>query len=246
MLGEQLPFEDMTWLLGREAMLQPASLCLENFDCLLAEDSKYKSQLRSLREVIQTFSRLTFLIGCRPWNPHGFLGECVFFDVEFPIPDDRERIHLWESHLSSHYRLAEDLDLGALASRFRFTPGQIQDALVDAQNLTRLRPYDDRITMADLYSACRAQSNQKLSTLARKIELKYAWDDIVLPSDQMKQLREICNQAKYRHIVYGEWGFDRKLSLGKGLNVLFSGPSGTGKTMAARLLLTNSTRPLQD
>ena len=37
----------------------------------------------------------------------------------------------------------------------------------------------------------------------------------------------------HRHRVLGEWGFDRKLSLGKGVNALFAGPSGTGKTMAA-------------
>jgi len=36
--------------------------------------------------------------------------------------------------------------------------------------------------------------------------------------------------------VYGEWGFGRKLSLGKGLSVLFAGPSGTGKTMAAEII----------
>ena len=52
----------------------------------------------------------------------------------------------------------------------------------------------------------------------------------------MRQLREICNQVKYRARVYDEWGFDRKLSLGKGLNVLFTGPSGTGKTMAAEIM----------
>ncbi|HYU57925.1 MAG TPA: ATP-binding protein, partial [Actinomycetota bacterium] len=32
------------------------------------------------------------------------------------------------------------------------------------------------------------------------------------------------------------WGFDRRLAMGKGLNVLFAGPSGTGKTMAAEVL----------
>jgi hypothetical protein len=31
----------------------------------------------------------------------------------------------------------------------------------------------------------------------------------VLPTDQLAQLREICNQAKYRHIVWREWQFDR-------------------------------------
>jgi SpoVK/Ycf46/Vps4 family AAA+-type ATPase len=41
---------------------------------------------------------------------------------------------------------------------------------------------------------------------------------------------------RYRPLVLGEWGFDHKLSLGKGLNVLFAGPSGTGKTMAAEVI----------
>src|SRR5207253_1817000 len=59
---------------------------------------------------------------------------------------------------------------------------------------------------------------------------------LVLPPDQYAQLHEICQQVTYRHIVFGAWGFDRKLSLGKGLNVLFSGPPGTGKTMAAEVI----------
>jgi len=36
--------------------------------------------------------------------------------------------------------------------------------------------------------------------------------------------------------VYGDWGFDRKLSLGKGLNALFSGPPAPEKTMAAEVI----------
>ncbi len=36
--------------------------------------------------------------------------------------------------------------------------------------------------------------------------------------------------------VLGEWGFGAKLSTGKGVNALFAGPSGTGKTMAAAIL----------
>jgi SpoVK/Ycf46/Vps4 family AAA+-type ATPase len=58
----------------------------------------------------------------------------------------------------------------------------------------------------------------------------------VLPQEQLTQLREVMSYAKYRYRVYGEWGFDRKLSVGKGLNILFSGPSGTGKTMAAEIM----------
>jgi SpoVK/Ycf46/Vps4 family AAA+-type ATPase len=72
--------------------------------------------------------------------------------------------------------------------------------------------------------------------LAQKIDPKYSWDDIVLPADQLSQLKELCSQAKYRYKVYGDWGFDRKLSLGKGMNAMFSGPPGTGKTMAAEVI----------
>jgi SpoVK/Ycf46/Vps4 family AAA+-type ATPase len=90
--------------------------------------------------------------------------------------------------------------------------------------------------MADLYAASRLQSNRKLASLAQKIVPHYVWEDIVLPADRLVQLREICNTVKYRSLVYDEWGFDGKLSLGKGLNVLFAGPSGTGKTMAAEIM----------
>jgi SpoVK/Ycf46/Vps4 family AAA+-type ATPase len=46
----------------------------------------------------------------------------------------------------------------------------------------------------------------------------------------------ICATIRQRPTVYGDWGFDRKLSLGKGLIALFSGPSGTGKTMSAEII----------
>ena len=79
-------------------------------------------------------------------------------------------------------------------------------------------------------------SNQKLSTLAHKVLSRYSWNDIVLPQDRTEQLREICNHVKYRDRVYSDWGFDRKLAMGRGLCVLFAGPSGTGKTMAADII----------
>ena len=60
--------------------------------------------------------------------------------------------------------------------------------------------------------------------------------EIVLPEDSRRQLHELCQQARHRHIVFGDWGFGERLSLGKGLSALFSGPPGTGKTMAAEVI----------
>jgi SpoVK/Ycf46/Vps4 family AAA+-type ATPase len=92
------------------------------------------------------------------------------------------------------------------------------------------------ISEEDLFYACRAQSSQKLTLLARKITPLYTWGDIILPDDRLEQLHEICAQARYRQRVFEQWGFDRAMSLGKGLSMLFVGPSGTGKTMAAEVI----------
>jgi SpoVK/Ycf46/Vps4 family AAA+-type ATPase len=124
-----------------------------------------------------------------------------------------------------------------LSSKFKLTSGQILDALRDARNLASWRdPADRDITIYDLHTACQHQSNQALGELAQKIEPNYDWDDIVLPDDQIRQLREIATHVKYKHIVMGEWGFEQKFSLGHGVTALFAGPSGTGKTMTAEIL----------
>ena len=87
-----------------------------------------------------------------------------------------------------------------------------------------------------LFALARSRAGRELAAQARKIKPKYSWQDIVLPPDQQAQLREICYRAVYRHIVLEQWGFEEKLSLGKGLNVLFYGSPGTGKTMAAEVI----------
>jgi ATP-dependent 26S proteasome regulatory subunit len=233
MLEGDLSFETALRLSYREGLLQDAVLYWDHFDVLLDED---KSSLRQIMaRELETHPGLTFLAGERAWEPVGALHEMPIIQVEFPIPSYEARKHLWEAHLDGRFPTAGDVDIGALANKFRFSAGQIRDAIATARNLALGRG-EERIAMADLYQACRVHSNQRLSHLACKVRPHYTWADIVLPPDQMRQLREIVNYVKYRPLVYGDWGFDRKLSLGKGLNALFAGPPGTGKTMAADII----------
>jgi AAA+ superfamily predicted ATPase len=232
----QVPFEEALWLLGREAVLQSAALGIQNFDSILADD-KQALLLKSLLEVTKTFSLTLFLLGRRTWKPLGLLNDVAFVACEIPIPDDGIRKSLWKRHLNGRSPLAPDADAGVLASKFRFTPGQIQDALAAAGNLARWRsPELGTLTAEDLHAACRAQSDPKLNTLARKIRPVHTWKDIVLPADALAQLGEMCQRVAQSYRVLGEWGFATKLPTGKGVNALFAGPSGTGKTMAAGIL----------
>ena len=232
-VGDQAPLEETIWLLGREAVLQSASLCLQEFDRLL--DDKHASQLKSLFEVAKTFSLTVFLLSSRSWNPPGPLE--AFIEVEMPIPDAGKRKRLWETHLNGRSPLSTFDEANALASKFRLTPGQIQEAVAAARNLARLRsPEDGELTVEDLRAACRAQSDPKLRRLARKIRPIHRWNDIVLPPDTVAQLGEMCHRVNQSSRVLGEWRFGAKLSTGKGVNALFAGPSGAGKTMAAEIL----------
>jgi len=88
----------------------------------------------------------------------------------------------------------------------------------------------------DLSAAALLHSSHELDTLARRIDPVYGWDDIVVPEDTLAQLREICHRVEGIHTVLDDWGFGRRMTLGKGANALFAGPSGTGKTMATEII----------
>jgi SpoVK/Ycf46/Vps4 family AAA+-type ATPase len=75
-----------------------------------------------------------------------------------------------------------------------------------------------------------------MDLLSQRIQPKVDWDDIVLPADALSLLHQIVAQVALRRKVYGDWGFERKMSRGLGLSALFHGESGTGKTMAAEVI----------
>ena len=230
-----LPFETAIRLAFREAVLQQVPLYWDGLDLLLADEDRARSCRNILLGHLESLSGLTFLAGESSWEPAGALHDKTFVGVELPIPPYAMRKKLWEAQLNG--RALASLDVHALANQFRFGPGQIRDAVATARNRALWRdPENGHVTMDDLFAACRAHSHHKLGTLAHQIRPVYTWDDIVLPPDQLAQLREICYAVRYRPTVYTEWGFERKLSRGKGVNALFTGPSGTGKTMATEII----------
>ena len=87
-----------------------------------------------------------------------------------------------------------------------------------------------------LWDACRMQARPRLDDLAQRIEPAASWDDLVLPEQQLETLREIAVHVRQRATVYETWGFATKGARGLGISALFSGVSGTGKTMAAEVL----------
>ncbi|MBK7916050.1 MAG: ATP-binding protein [Chloroflexi bacterium] len=228
-LANGSPLSLILTLLQQEARLQNAALYLSPF-ALIREDARLQDAFwASLNETPCAI----FLGDTVPVYPTGAWPARPFFLFELPLPDTTERERLWRAALNGS-GVDGETAVTEVAHKFRLSPGQISDAA--RQTITLAAAAQRPITPADLHTAARARSNQALRDLAQKLEPKYHWDDIVLPRHVLRQLHDVYHAVKFRHIVYGQWGFEDKLALGKGLNVLFSGPSGAGKTMAADIL----------
>jgi hypothetical protein len=139
--------------------------------------------------------------------------------------------------------VALDADqIETLAARFRLTRSRIGDSVAAARGMVAWRETSgaeraaSAPTVAELLAAARAQSAGVLAGLAQRISPRRGWADLVIPEDGAAQLRELCDRVAWNHRVFDDWGFDGKLAHGRGVNALFTGPSGTGKTTAAEVI----------
>lgn len=219
----------------REATLRQAALLWDNSERLLHDDTLLGWRT-VLLQMLDTHVGSSFLLFEKPWEARSSFSQRRYVRLEMPTLTYAEREQLWRNHLAQDG--FDERTCQSLASTFRLEASQIQAAVTMARSLAHWNNGTDHqaITLAELFAACRAQSSGRLATLARAITPTYSWDNIVLPSDHLTQLREICLQVRHRRIVLESWGFDAHFALGKGVNVLFAGPSGTGKTMAAEII----------
>lgn len=241
-LPEQANAPQLWNLVVREAQLQNAVLFISSLDEFRGSDAALRR--RDLLELAAGFNGISIFAGKQAWTPQSIPGLTVT-PVDIQASDFDERNAHWQQELARAGISLEEKDVAMLAARLRLTPFQITQAVAGAQASSTWRHALEigtpnapapAVSVDDLAAAARAQCGYELSALARKIEPRYGWDDLILAPDPKAQLREVCEQCERRHVVYDEWGFGRKLSLGKGLNVLFAGGPGTGKTMAAEVI----------
>jgi hypothetical protein len=221
--------------LRRDAALHEAVLAIHVGNVLEQEtqNEKRAQAQADLWHALARFNEPVFLLG----PASAFLrvpAEIRFWRVEVPSPSFTHRQRAWDTALG---KWAANTDTARLADTFRFGVPRIRQTLEFATGLATMRePSVARPATEDLIEAGRALTTPDLGRFAVSLQPRYTWPDIALPPEKMQQLRQVAAWMKFRRTIHHEWGFGEKLSRGKGLIVLFTGPTGTGKTMAAEIL----------
>jgi hypothetical protein len=232
--GERV--DELTRALLLHQQLQPAGLYLESIESLFDNEQRSLPESRRLLKILRQAKGPVF-IPCQPsirWRELLIGQRSICF--RFDLPDFTTRRRLWENAIATGNAEIAGSNLEALADRFVLTPAQIAAAAESALDRSAT-DYDTTLSVETaLFEAARAQSDQSLGALATKVKTIHSWDDLILPRLTMQRVKEITAAIRNRHVVYSEWGFEKRIAAGLGLKVLFSGPSGTGKTMTAGVI----------
>jgi SpoVK/Ycf46/Vps4 family AAA+-type ATPase len=158
----------------------------------------------------------------------------ITFDV--PPLTHSEQLAIWNSNLGT---AAAELNgqVEALASQFNLSTPAILTACLKVKGEMGKREEDKTSPIQNqLWDICRTMARPRLDDLAQRIESTATWEDLVLPEQQRQTIRDISAHVRQRAKVYQGWGFAGKGGRGLGISALFSGASGTGKTMAAEVI----------
>jgi hypothetical protein len=208
--------EQIAALWQREALLIPAALLIQ-----CATGGGYTASARHLAE------RLQGLVFVASREPLRFDRPFLRFDVNKPQPTEQRR--LWQQALGPA-AAALNGTLDDLAQQFRLSARMI------ASTGSLVASGKDQVAADELWNACRSLARPKLEDLAQRIVPAAGWDDLVLPDAQQQILKQLTAQVRHRMTVYESWGFSGKGRRGLGVTALFTGASGTGKTLAAEVI----------
>ncbi len=211
-------------LLDRQAKLTRGALLLELPDA--------RSEDREVQEAVSRFVSNTHTLLILTGRERSIFPGRASFSFEVRKPSAEEQLAYWKNCL--HGEVMSDAELGGIVSQFNLDTGSINSVYSECAQTTGSMGQE---SFADsIWDCCRAQARRNLADLAQRVIPAAAWKDLVLPDAAMQALKEITVQVRQRFKVYATWGFSSRIPRGLGIAALFSGPSGTGKTMASEVL----------
>lgn len=210
-----------------------------------ADDASRRVRLATVRE--SRLSRAVTLLEIDEAAPHDALARFIErFDSPLVVLGDRplpatERtvravevdrssmIDQRQTWASASGGQLDDLALDRLAGAFDLSGPAIHAAARTARGAT------DEARFDAVWASCRAQSRGVLGSLAQRVVSQATFADLVGSAEHLDALHRLVRHQQQRYQVYGRWAVPQR-GARSGSVALFSGPSRTGKTLAAEAI----------
>lgn len=205
------------------------------------------SQLQHLLQLLTLGSCRVILSGSRPWRPTELLAGHTYAEVRLSFTETDHRLRFWEQAFPALEKEA----VRQLADKYQL---DIQEILavqtVHAAKHGAEFSGDLRVAtpltlgVQDVDDACRLVTQKKHSKFSRFSYPKRQADELILPAQVYKQVLEVPTFFQQLKTVNRQWGFSASSTSEGGLKALFTGDSGTGKTLAAEVIASLIQLPL--
>jgi hypothetical protein len=224
LLASPLPTSTPAWdALVRQATLEESGVLIELDGPLPAEARERIEQAGHLNWGLATADELP--LDCLPpvtWK-------------ELPVAPAPATDLEWEAAMASLDELGDggaDATVGTADKGPTPGPPALGNYGLTAEQLQLVRLAAPGV--GGLSVAVRRLAAGHISNLAPRTRPAHSWEDLVLDPDRTERLREVVARCRHKRKVFGAWGFSALPS--GGVVGLFSGPSGTGKTLAAEII----------
>lgn len=147
--------------------------------------------------------------------------------IDLDMPDVEQRKRHWQ-HACTENKVG---DLDGISERFRLTAGNIHRVARLAESYAALGKRR-QVTLADAQRASRSLNRQALDALAVRLSVSGDWNQLAVRGETRQELENLVSRCRHRERLHSQVA----AKIDAGVRALFSGPSGTGKTLAARLL----------
>lgn len=216
----------------RELLLEERrTLCLHGLDCPAERrQTEMPPLLRRLEREFAPFGRPVFLTTEPGVKVLPFVG-CPVCPVSIPRPGLSESVALWNA-LAEQELPGRDFPAESLAAKMTLTAGQMERIL----RLLRIQNPQGPWTEREIFRLCYQVLDDGRYENIRFVETSFTWEDLRLEPALKTALEAVCVQVERQRLVLDGWGLRRRYPYGRSVSVLFSGPPGTGKTMAAQVL----------
>lgn len=205
--------------------------CLLEREAILSNSVYYfiNESSSAIQFILERLNVICFLTNKKLLNSHFRTTHTFELNKQLVV----DKTSLWQDLLGEKFVLAES-SLPKLMNRFCLSTQQLYEisqefiAVVDETKPASVEPL--------LWQLFREKASKHLDSLVDIVKPRASWQQLILPQQQLDALREIVDSVNVATTVQKQWGFGNGAKRGMGLSVLFTGPSGTGKTLAAEVI----------